>query len=72
MVKIKRERWEKNFNEWFREILDATELYDYRYPIKGCGVWRPYGFAIRRRVTKIMRDTLDSLGHEEVLSLIHI
>ncbi len=40
---------------------------DYRYPIKGCGVWLPYGFKIRTNVFQILRNLLDSTGHEETL-----
>jgi prolyl-tRNA synthetase len=44
--------------------MDA-EIIDYRYPIKGCAVWRPYGFKIRRNILQLLRDMLDSTGHEE-------
>ncbi len=68
MVKTKRERWHNNFSEWFDWILDRAEIYDYgRYPVKGMGVWMPYGFQIRRRVTDLLRKLLDETGHEEVL-----
>jgi len=45
-------------------LMDA-EILDYRYPIKGCAVWRPYGFKIRRNILRLIRDLLDSAGHEE-------
>jgi prolyl-tRNA synthetase len=64
---INRDRWSRDFGEWFRDVLEEAEVYDYRYPLKGCGVWRPYGFAIRKRVIEVMRSILDSLGHEEIL-----
>lgn len=68
MVKTKRERWYNNFSEWFDWVLDRAEIYDYgRYPVKGMGVWMPYGFQIRRRVIDLMRRLLDETGHEEVL-----
>lgn len=67
-LKVSRERWSKSFSEWFDEILWKAELYDYgRYPVKGCGVWLPYGFQLRRRIVELLRDLLDSSGHEEVL-----
>ena len=40
---------------------------DYRYPIKGSGVWMPYGFKIRKNVLQILRDLLDKSGHDETL-----
>ncbi|MCK4497587.1 proline--tRNA ligase [Candidatus Bathyarchaeota archaeon] len=56
-----------NFGEWFRKVLVEAGILDYRYPIKGCGVWLPYGFQIRRMVTNLLRDLHDKSGHEEVL-----
>ncbi|MFP3226021.1 MAG: proline--tRNA ligase [Sulfolobaceae archaeon] len=67
-MKLTREKWENNFSEWFDWVIREAEVYDYgRYPVKGMGVWMPYGFKIRRAVTDLMRKLLDSTGHEEVL-----
>ena len=56
------------FSEWFDRILREAEIYDYgRYPVKGMGVWMPYGFALRKNILDIVRKELDSTGHEEVL-----
>ena len=58
----------RDFDEWFDWIIREAEIYDYgRYPIKGMGVWLPYGFKIRKYVVDLMRDLLDSTGHEEIL-----
>ena len=32
-----------DFNAWYPFIVEAAELVDKRYPIKGMDVWRPYG-----------------------------
>ncbi len=64
---MKREKWSKNFNEWFQDILDRTELVDFRYPIKGAGVWLPYGFKLRKYAISLLRKLLDESGHDEVL-----
>jgi prolyl-tRNA synthetase len=64
---VKRQKWSKNFGEWFRDVLINAELMDYRYPIKGCGVWMPYGFKIRRNALNILRCLLDTSGHNETL-----
>jgi prolyl-tRNA synthetase len=67
-VKVSRENWEKNFSEWFDRVLREGEFYDYgRYPVKGMGVWMPYGFQLRKNIIEIIRNLLDSTGHEEVL-----
>lgn len=58
----------KSFSEWFDWVLREAELYDYgRYPVKGLAVWMPYGFKLRKHVMDLMRDLLDSTGHEEIL-----
>ncbi|GAB6148211.1 proline--tRNA ligase [Stetteria hydrogenophila] len=63
-----RERWQRDFPRWFDWVLRDAEVYDYgRYPVKGMGVWMPYGFQIRRRVVELLRRLLDETGHEEVL-----
>ena len=66
--KIERKRWSEEFPRWFDWIINEAEVYDYgRYPVKGMGIWRPYGFQLRKHIINLMRDILDSLGHEEVL-----
>jgi prolyl-tRNA synthetase len=64
---VKRQKWNKNFGEWFRDVLINAGIMDYRYPIKGCGVWMPYGFKIRKNILQILRDLLDNAGHDETL-----
>ena len=36
----------ENFNEWYPFIVEASDLVDKRYPIKGMDVWRPYGLSL--------------------------
>lgn len=62
---ISREKWNKHFGKWFRHVLINGKIMDYRYPIKGCAVWLPYGFKIRENVFRIIRNQLDSTGHSE-------
>jgi len=57
-----------SYSRWFDYVMEKAELYDYgRYPVKGCGIWLPYGFKIRRFVLNYMRKLLDETGHEEIL-----
>lgn len=56
-----------NFSEWYNEILLAAEIMDVRYPVKGLYVWNPFGFSIRSRVYSIIRELLDSSGHQEAM-----
>jgi prolyl-tRNA synthetase len=66
MATAKHEKRDKHFGEWFRQMLMDAEILDYRYPIKGCGVWLPYGFKIRKHVTQLLRNLHDAKGHDEV------
>jgi len=62
------QKYGESFSEWFSWIISEAEIYDYgRYPIKGTGIWLPYGFQIRRRVIELIRMLLDETGHEEIL-----
>jgi prolyl-tRNA synthetase len=62
-----RQKWSEDFGEWFRSVLIKAGIMDYRYPIKGSGVWMPYGFKIRKNILQILRDLLDNTGHNETL-----
>ena len=66
-VRVSREEWSRNFGEWYRRMLTEADIMDYRYPVKGCGVWLPYGFRLRKLILDIIRELLDSAGHHEVL-----
>lgn len=57
----------ENFSEWFEHVTLHTMVYDYRFPVKGCGVWPGYGFKLRKLVLDVMRRLLDENGHEECL-----
>ncbi|HML03369.1 MAG TPA: proline--tRNA ligase [Candidatus Bathyarchaeia archaeon] len=67
MPTAKKENVNKHFGRWFRHVLIDAGISDYRYPIKGCGVWMPYGFQIRKHGLQILRNLLDATGHNEVL-----
>ncbi|MCS7097836.1 MAG: proline--tRNA ligase [Candidatus Methanomethyliaceae archaeon] len=62
-----RNQWLSNFSEWFHKVIFEIPIYDTRYPVKGTGIWMPYGFKIRREVLEIIREELIKTGHEEVL-----
>ncbi len=62
-----RRSWQNKFNEWFHDMLSKAEIVDYRYPVKGCGVWLPYGFKLREKILSLIRKLLNETGHQEVL-----
>ena len=64
---VSREKWSRHFGKWFRKVLIDGKILDYRYPIKGAGVWLSYGFKIRENVFKVIGNQLASTGHHEAL-----
>lgn len=62
-----RKAWSEDYSEWFHKVISDIPVYDTRYPVKGTGVWTPFGFKIRRAVTQIMREEHERTGHDEVL-----
>lgn len=54
------------FNEWYPFIVEAAELVDKRYPIKGMDVWRPYGWKTMRLIDSFTHLEMERTDHEEV------
>ena len=55
-----------DFKEWYPFIVEAAELVDKRYPIKGMDVWRPYGWKTMRLIDDLTHKEMDRTEHEEV------
>jgi len=56
----------EDFNEWYPFIVEAAELVDKRYPIKGMDVWRPYGWKTMRMIDNLTHAEMERTEHEEV------
>ena len=56
----------EDFNAWYPFIVEAAELVDKRYPIKGMDVWRPYGWKAMRQIDALTHSEMDRTGHEAV------
>lgn len=56
----------ENFNEWYPFIVEAAELVDKRYPIKGMDVWRPYGWKTMKLIDALTHAEMERTEHEEV------
>ena len=54
-----------NFSEWYDNVVEAADIIDKRYPVKGMLVWKPYGFKALKLTMRILEDLLDEYGHEE-------
>jgi len=55
-----------NFNDWYPFIVEASDLVDKRYPIKGMDVWRPYGWKTMRLIDSLTHKEMERTDHEEV------
>ena len=55
-----------NFNEWYPFMVEAAELVDKRYPIKGMDVWRPYGWKTMKLIDALTHSEMERTDHEEV------
>ncbi|MEO2121342.1 MAG: aminoacyl--tRNA ligase-related protein, partial [Candidatus Poseidoniia archaeon] len=55
----------EDFNEWYPFIVEAAELVDKRYPIKGMDVWRPYGWKAMRLIDGLTHAEMERSEHEE-------
>lgn len=54
---------EKNFSEWYTEIVKYAELADLRYNIKGFVVYRPWSVLVMEEMYKIYEKALQKKGH---------
>jgi prolyl-tRNA synthetase len=57
---------EGDFNSWYPFIVEAADLVDKRYPLKGMDVWRPYGWKTMRLIDSITHREMEFTDHEEV------
>jgi prolyl-tRNA synthetase len=55
-----------DFNSWYPFIVEAAELVDKRYPIKGMDVWRPYGWRTMKLIDALTHAEMERTDHEEV------
>ena len=57
---------EQEFNDWYPFIVEAADLVDKRYPIKGMDVWRPYGWKTMKLIDAITHMEMERTNHQEV------
>jgi prolyl-tRNA synthetase len=48
---------------WYTDVILQAELADYS-PVRGCQVYRPYGYAIWEKIKKQLNDRIIATGHE--------
>ena len=54
------------FIDWYLEAVEAANLTDKRYPVKGMNVWTPYGFLARRQLDRLMVREIEPTGSRPV------
>lgn len=54
---------EKDFSQWYLDIIQHAKLADYS-PVKGCMVIRPNGYAIWEKIQKILDGKFKETGHK--------
>ena len=42
------------FIDWYLAVVEAAELTDKRYGVKGMNIWTPYGFVARRNLDRVI------------------
>jgi prolyl-tRNA synthetase len=50
------------FIDWYLAVLEAANLTDKRYPVKGMNVWTPYGLQARRQLDAVMIRAIEATG----------
>jgi len=54
------------FIDWYLAVVEAADLTDKRYGIKGMNVWTPYGFLARRNLDAVMVREIEATGSQPV------
>ncbi len=54
----------ENLSQWYTDVIAQAELADYA-PVRGCMVYRPYGYAIWERVKTLLDRRIKATGAEE-------
>ncbi len=56
---------DEDFAKWYTDVVTKAELIDYS-SVKGCMIFRPYGYAIWENIQRILDDKFKETGHENV------
>ncbi len=54
------------FIDWYLAVVEAANLSDKRYGIKGMNVWTPYGFRARRNLDRVLVREIEATGSQGV------
>lgn len=51
----------ENFSQWYNDVILKADLADYA-PVKGCMIFKPYGYAIWENIQKILDSEIKKTG----------
>jgi prolyl-tRNA synthetase len=54
------------FIDWYLAVVEAADLTDKRYGVKGMNVWTPYGFLARRNLDAVLVHEIEATGSRPV------
>ncbi len=57
---------ETQFIDWYLAVVEAADLSDKRYPVKGMNVWTRYGMRARRNLDAVLVREIEATGSEAV------
>src|SRR6201998_2818721 len=52
----------EDFSEWYNQLVLRAELADYA-PVRGCIIWRPYGWALWENIQQALDRRFKATGH---------
>ncbi len=54
---------EKDYSQWYLDIIKAADLADYAEVVRGCIVFKPNGYAIWENIQKALDERIKETGH---------
>jgi prolyl-tRNA synthetase len=54
------------FIDWYLAVVEAADLTDKRYGVKGMNIWTPYGFLARRNLDRVLVREIEATGSRPV------
>ena len=56
---------EDDFAQWYTDVVKKADLIDYS-SVRGCMIYRPYGYAVWENIQSILDSRFKATGHENV------
>ncbi len=56
----------EDFSKWYNQVLAVADLIDKRYNVKGCFVWKPYGYELMLNIKSLWDKLFKKNGYKEM------